>query len=60
MFLKTSDQSEFEIGFGNYTCNWGIRIAGLYETYEERDEIILGFLSRGDLDGDLQLYCPVE
>ncbi len=58
--LQTSDQEKLELGFGNYTCNWGMHIAGLYETEDERDEIILGFLSQGNKDGDLQLYCPTE
>lgn len=60
MHIQTSDQPVLDMGFGNYTCNWGLHIAGLYETAEERDEIIYGFLQRGDLDQDLQLYCPIE
>jgi len=60
MHIKTSDQEKLELGFGNYTCNWGVHICGLYETEEERDEIIFGFLHEGDLKNDLQLYCPVE
>ncbi|MDC0584607.1 MEDS domain-containing protein [Bacteroidales bacterium] len=35
-------------------------MAGLYETEEERDEILTGFLSEGIKAGDMQLYCPVE
>jgi hypothetical protein len=35
-------------------------MCGLYGSESERDEIILGFLHAGDVDGDLQLYCPVE
>jgi hypothetical protein len=60
MHIQTSDQDLLDMGFGNYTCNWGLHIAGLYETEAERDAILLGYLHRGDLDGDLQLYCPVE
>lgn len=60
MFIKTSDQEKLKLGIGNYSCNWGIHIAGLYETKEERDEIVLGFLNAGAEAGDLQLYCPVE
>ena len=60
MHIKTSDQESLKMGFGNYTCNWGLHIAGLYETEEERDEIIFGFLRQGFHEGDLQLYCPVE
>ncbi|MFH0733871.1 MAG: MEDS domain-containing protein [bacterium] len=60
MHLKTSDMEELTLGIGNYSCNWGLHIAGLYETEQDRDEIIFGFLKQGLLDGDLQLYCPVE
>jgi len=60
MHIQTSNQEKFDMGFGGYTCNWGLHIAGLYETPEERDEIIFGFLHKGDIKGDLQLYCPVE
>ncbi len=60
MYLKTSDQPELDLGFYKCSCNWGMHIAGLYETQQEHDEIIMGFLHRGVLDGDLQLYCPVE
>ncbi len=58
--IKTSDQDSLKLGFGNYECNWGVHIAGLYETEEERDEIVLGFLNQGDIAGDLQLYVPAE
>ena len=60
MYIKTSEQEKLELGFGGYTCNWGVHIAGLYETEYERDEIIFGFLHEGDYKNDLQLYCPVE
>lgn len=60
MHIQTSDQELLELGFNNYTCNWGVHICGLYETEQERDEIILGFLHAGDIAGDLQLYCPAE
>jgi hypothetical protein len=60
MHIKTSDQESLELGFGNYSCNWGTHICGLYESEKERDEIIFGFLRQGYLDGDMQLYCPVE
>lgn len=60
MHIKTSDQPALKLGIGDYTCNWGIHVCGLYETEAERDEIILGFLGEGDKNGDLQLYCPVE
>ncbi|MGM0566368.1 MAG: MEDS domain-containing protein [Bacteroidota bacterium] len=60
MHIHTSNQERLNLGFGGYTCNWGLHIAGLYETPEERDEIIFGFLHQGDIEGDLQMYCPVE
>ncbi len=60
MHIKTSDQEELMLGIGNYSCNWGAHICGLYENQQERDEIIFGFLKQGYLTGDLQLYCPVE
>jgi hypothetical protein len=60
MHIQTSNQEKLNLGFNSYTCNWGLHICGLYETAEERDEIILGFLNIGDIEGDLQLYCPVE
>ncbi|PRY99955.1 MEDS domain-containing protein [Marinilabilia salmonicolor] len=60
MHIKTSDQEKLKLGLGNYTCNWGVHICGLYETEKERDEIIIGFLSQGVHDKDIQIYCPVE
>ena len=60
MHIKTSDQPRLRLGFGDYSCNWGVHIAGLYETSEERDNIILNFLHQGHIDGDLQLFCPAE
>jgi hypothetical protein len=60
MHITTSNQEVLHLGIGNYTCNWGTHICGLYETEKERDEIIFGFLKQGSLMGDLQLYCPVE
>ena len=60
MYLKTSEQEKLELGVGNYSCNWGVHVAGLYETQEERDLIINGFLAKGIEAGDMQLYCPNE
>lgn len=60
MHIKTSEQEELKLGIGNYSCNWGTHICGLYETPGERDEIIFGFLREGYLAGDVQLYSPVE
>lgn len=60
MHITTSNQPPLALGFGEYTCNWGVHICGLYETAAERDEIVMGFLHAGDLIGDLQFYCPAE
>ncbi len=60
MHLQTSDQDVMVMGIGTYTCNWGTHLCGLYETEQERDEIVFGFLRQGFSDGDMQLYCPVE
>ncbi|MFP4475622.1 MAG: MEDS domain-containing protein [Desulfatibacillaceae bacterium] len=60
MHIRTSFQSALHLGFGEWTCNWGVHIAGLYETPKDRDEILMGYLHRGDLEGDLQFYCPCE
>ncbi len=60
MYINTSHQQELGLGFGNYRCNWGVHFCGLYETEKERDEILMGFLHQGYLDGDLQFYCPAE
>ncbi|HKK63931.1 MAG TPA: MEDS domain-containing protein [Bacteroidales bacterium] len=60
MYIQTSNQEKLKLGIGSYSCNWGIHIAGLYETEEERDEILTGFLCEGLVAGDMQLYCPAE
>jgi hypothetical protein len=60
MHIKTSDQEEFKIGFGDFTINWGAHICGLYETEEERDEIIFGFLKQGIIDDNICIYIPTE
>lgn len=60
MHIKTSDQKPLRMGFGNYSCNWGMHLAGLYENEAERDEIIFGYLKQGCEDGDQLLYCPSE
>ena len=60
MRIHTSEQQYLKLGFGSYECNWGIHIAGLYETDKERDTIMLGFLSEGISAGDLQLYAYHE
>ncbi len=60
MHITTSDQEKLDLGFGGYTCNWGIHMCGLYETAQERDDILFGFLEAGARVRDLQLYCPTE
>jgi hypothetical protein len=60
MHIQTSNQPEFSLGFNDYTCNWGIHVAGLYETEQERDEIIIPYLIEGARNNDMELYCPVE
>ncbi len=60
MYIKTSDQEKFTFGVGDYKVNWGLHIAGLYETEKERDKIIFGFLKQGLIDEDVLLYCPSE
>ncbi|MFW6256470.1 MAG: MEDS domain-containing protein, partial [Candidatus Sumerlaeota bacterium] len=60
MHIQTSDQEKFDLGFGGYSCNWGVHMCGLYETDEERDAILLGYLHAGDEAGDLQLFAPSE
>jgi hypothetical protein len=60
MYIHTSDQESFKMGFGDYTCNWGLHMCGLYESEEERDSIIFGYFAQGCIDGDRQLYCPSE
>jgi hypothetical protein len=60
MHFTTSQQASMDLGFGDYSCNWGTHLCGLYETERERDELVFGFLHQGDLGHDLQLYCPVE
>ncbi|MEW6141111.1 MAG: MEDS domain-containing protein [Thermodesulfobacteriota bacterium] len=60
MHVHTSNQPVVHLGFGDWTANWGFHMCGLYETEQERDGIIMGFLNQGDREGDLQLYCPTE
>ncbi len=60
MHIHTSAQEPFHMGFGDYTCNRGVHMCGLYETEEEKNSIVFGFLKQGILDGDMQLYCPCE
>lgn len=56
MYVHTSDQPRLALGFGGYTCNWGVHMCGLYESDAERDDLVFGFLHQGDVDGDLVRY----
>jgi hypothetical protein len=56
MHIHTSDQPALHLGFGNYTCNWGVHAAALYEKTSDRDEILFGFLAQGLRDSDCILY----
>ena len=60
MYIKTSDQARLNLGFNDYTCNWGMHIAGLYETEEERDFILINYLGEGARQKDIEMYCPIE
>lgn len=60
MHIKTSDQETLRLGIGDYSCNWGTHICGLYETEKERDEIIFGYLEQGFNTGDKQIYIHSE
>jgi hypothetical protein len=60
MHMKTSDLAVLELGFGGYTCNWGTHFCGLYESGEERDAIMFGFLAAGLRDKALLVCCPDE
>jgi hypothetical protein len=60
MYYKTSEQERVNLGLGGHECNNGVHFCGLYETPQERDEIILGFIRQGLIENDLFLYTPVE
>jgi len=60
MHVHTSDQASLRLGFGGYTCNWGVHMCGLYETDQERDELIYDFLHQGDVDGDLVRFYHAD
>ena len=56
MHIETSESERLSLGFGGYTCNWGVHMCGLYESDAERDDIVYGYLHQGDVDGDLVRY----
>jgi hypothetical protein len=60
MYIETSNMEKLQLGIGNYSCNWGTHICGLYETEEERDEIIFGYLGQGCIDNDMQIFIHSE
>jgi hypothetical protein len=60
MYYKTSDQDRVSLGFGGHECNNGVHFCGLYETEEERDDIILGYIRQGLVDKARVLYTPTE
>jgi hypothetical protein len=60
MHVHTSDLEELNLGFGGYTCNWGVHMCGLYESDAERDDLVYGFLHQGDVDGDLVRFYHAD
>jgi hypothetical protein len=60
MYYETSEQERINLGFCGHECNNGVHFCGLYETSEERDEIILGFIRQGLIENDQFLYTPTE
>jgi hypothetical protein len=56
MHVHTSDRERLSLGFGGYTCNWGVHMCGLYETDAERDDLVYNFLHEGDLNEDVVRY----
>ena len=60
MSYNTSDVSPMRLGYRNTRCHWGTHIACLYQSEEERDRLVSGFMSRGLHDGDFLFYCPAE
>jgi hypothetical protein len=52
MHVQTSTLAKLSMGFGGYTCNWGVHMCGLYETDAEYEDLVYRFLHQGDLDGD--------
>lgn len=53
MHVHTSDQEPFALGFGGYTCNWGVHMCCLYDSDAEREDLICQYLHQGDVEGDL-------
>jgi hypothetical protein len=60
MYFKTSDQDRINLGFGGHECNNGMHFCGFYESEQERDDIILGYIRQGLADKNHVLYTPTE
>jgi hypothetical protein len=60
MHIKTSNQEKLLLGIGDYSCNWGTHICGLYQTEKERDDIIFGYLKQGYIANDKQIFIHSE
>ncbi len=45
-----------KLGYRNTRCHWGTHIACLYQSEEEKDRFLHGFMCRGLNDGDYLLY----
>ncbi len=56
MHMHTSNQECLHLGYRDYTCNWGAHIAALYESADEKDELVFGFLARGMHEHECVLY----
>lgn len=48
------------MGFGEYTCNWGVHMCGVYDSDAERDDLICNYLHQGDVEGDLVRYMHAD
>lgn len=60
MHIQTAGGERLELGIGNYTCNWGTHLCGLYASPEERDAIIFGYLHCGGVASDRQIFIHSE
>lgn len=52
MHVQTSNLPRLDLGFGGYTCNWGVHMCGLYESDSEYEDLVYRFLHQGDLAGE--------
>ena len=60
MHINTSSQPALDLGFNGYTCNWGAHMCALYQSQEERDQIVLGFMRHGLANGDMCVYGQLD